>query len=368
MEALVPNTSAINEPKRGKYGAPDYLIETRKEGTSLSLGYVEAKDVGVSLTETEKGEQLSRYREALPNLLLTDYLEFRWYVRGEKQEMSATLGEWTGKKLERSQDGAQKLIDLLGSFSAREPQKIGTAKELAERMARLTHLIRTSTLEVLLRGEASATLTGLLEAFRKTVLPGLTYEDFSDMYAQTLAYGLFAARVNFKSTTALFTRRDAAHAIPRTNPLLQTLFYTLTGPDLSDEPYVNFVDELAQLLAYADMTQILAEFGTQVRAEDPIVHFYETFLAQYNPRLREQRGVYYTPTPVVDYIVRSVDALLVRDFGLADGLGDTQKTTFKSSDKDGLPREISAPRLLIADPATGTATFPYQIIRLLRQR
>lgn len=367
LEELLPGTSAINEPKRGKYGAPDYLIETRQAQTPLSLGYVEAKDVGVNLTDTEKGEQLGRYRAALPNLLLTDYLEFRWYVNGEKREMSAVLAHWTDKKLERSPDGVQKLIDLFASFGARQPQEIGTARELAGRMARLTHLIRTSTLEILLKGEASATLTGLLEAFRETVLPGLTHEDFSDMYAQTLAYGLFAARVNFKGT-ALFTRRDAAHAIPRTNPLLQTLFYTLTGPDLSDEPYVNFVDELAQLLAYADMPQILAEFGTQVRAEDPIVHFYETFLAQYNPRLREQRGVYYTPTPVVDYIVRSVDALLVRDFGLPDGLGDTQKTTFKSSDKDGQPLEISTPRLLIADPATGTATFPYQIIRLLRQR
>lgn len=370
LNALMPGTDATNEPRRGKHGAPDYLIQKDQGGTALTLGYAEAKDVGVNLTDTEKSEQLKRYRDALPNLLLTDYLEFRWYVKGEKQQASADLGSWDGKKLSRNKGGEKDLLDLLTQFSAKTPEEIGKAKELAERMAHLTHLISNITLDVLLKGEASPTLTDLLKSFRQTILPGLTHEDFSDMYAQTLAYGLFAARVNQARTnkTAKFTRQDAARNIPKTNPLLQKLFYTLTGPELDEEPYVALVGDLAQLLAHANVESILQEFGTKVREEDPIVHFYETFLAQYNPKLREQRGVYYTPTPVVDYIVRSVDALLKRDFGLAEGLGDTQKTTVTTSDEEGNRIQIEAPRLLIADPATGTGTFPYQIIRLLRER
>lgn len=362
IEGLLPGVHATNEPKRGKYGAPDYLI-TRGEKT---LGYGEAKDVGVSLSDTEKGEQLGRYRAALPNLLLTDYLEFRWYVDGEKREATATLGEWSGGKLKRNPDGPDALLALLTGFAEQSPQAITSALELAQRMARLTRLVHGMVREILARNEASDTLKGLLSAFRDTILPSLKEDEFADMYAQTLAYGLFAARVAHKGTS--FTRQDAARSIPKTNPLLQKLFYTLTGPDLDDEPYVTLIDDLAALLAQADMTEILSEFGTANRQEDPIVHFYETFLAQYDPKLREQRGVYYTPTPVVDYIVRSVDALLKRDFGLADGLGDTEKTTFTTSDDRGLPVQKEVPRLLIMDPATGTGTFPYQIIRLLRER
>lgn len=372
FNALMPGTDATNEPKRGKYGAPDYLITRHKEGVSLTLGYAEAKDVGVSLSETEKTEQLARYRAALPNLLLTDYLEFRWYKGGERQPQHVTLAEWDskGKKLGRVAGAPQQLADLLALFAGQEPEPIARAKDLAGRMAHLTQLIRTIALDVLHKGEASAILGDLLKSFRQTILPELTEEDFADMYAQTLAYGLFAARVNHAATAAAapFSRRDAAHYIPKTNPLLQKLFYTLTGPDLNEEPYVGLVDDLAQVLRYAEMSEILAEFGTSVREEDPIVHFYETFLAQYNPRLREQRGVYYTPAPVVDYIVRSVDALLKADFGLGDGLGDTEKAEFVTSDEQGQPKTITAPRLLIADPATGTGTFPYQIIKLLRER
>lgn len=362
LEGLLPGIHATNEPKRGKYGAPDYLI-TRDD---VTLGYAEAKNVGVSLSETEKGEQLGRYRAALPNLLLTDYLEFRWYVDGDKREASAVLGTWAGGKLARTADGAAELAALLTGFAEQKPQPIASALELARRMARLTRLIHDVVSDVFAKREASDTLNSLLAAFRETVLPSLTEEEFADMYAQTLAYGLFAARVNHKG--AAFNRKDASRSIPKTNPLLQRLFYTLTGPELDEEPYVTLVDDLAALLSQADMAEILAEFGTSARQNDPIVHFYETFLAQYDPRLREQRGVYYTPTPVVDYIVRSVDTLLKRDFGLADGLGDTEKATFTVSGNGKEKDEIEAPRLLIMDPATGTGTFPFQIIRLLRER
>ena len=125
------------------------------------------------------------------------------------------------------------------------------------------------------------------------------------MFAQTLSYGLFAARANHKGPQP-FQRQIAAYEIPRTNPFLRRLFGAITGPELDEEPYVGLVDDLAQLLAVADIDSILTTFGAQAGGNDPVIHFYETFLAAYDPTVREMRGVYYTPQPLVSYIVSSV--------------------------------------------------------------
>jgi len=209
------------------------------------------------------------------------------------------------------------------------------------------------------------------------LIESLTPAQFADMYAQTLCYGLFAARCNTPAQG--FTRQVAATALPKTNPFLRKLFHTIAGPDL-DERIAWAVDQLAQLLARADMAAILADFGKRTRREDPVVHFYETFLAAYDPKMREARGVYYTPEPVVGYIVRSVDALLRRDFGLREGLAHAGKIRLNRaadprSRGDAKPSKArTAPtetyethRLQILDPATGTGTFLYAVIAKIRE-
>lgn len=355
LEVLQTGIVATNEPKRQKCGAPDYQVTKG----SITLGYIEAKDVGVSLEDTENGEQMGRYLPALENLILTDYLEFRWYVRGELR-LKATLGRWNKKKgkLERDSAGTAEVETLLKSFLDQTPQAITAAQPLAERMAHLTHLIRDVVLGAIVNKELSADLRDLWTAFEKTLVPNLKAEDFADMYAQTLAYGLFAARVNHKGP-GRFDRVQAAREIPRTNPLLQKLFYTLTGPAMDDEPHIGFVDDLATVLEHADIGAILEDFGKKTGQGDPIFHFYETFLAAYDPEVRERRGVYYTPKPVVSYIVRSVDALLKKHFGLPGGLGDSSKVQTPEGEK---------PRVLVLDPATGTGTFLYEVINLIRER
>jgi predicted helicase len=165
------------------------------------------------------------------------------------------------------------------------------------------------------------------------------------MYAQTIAYGLFAARCT-NSGNKEFTRKDAAFLLPKTNPFLRKLFNHIAGPDLDDR-IAWLVDDLAQVLAQADMAAVLQDFGKRTAREDPVVHFYETFLTAYDPRVREMRGVYYTPEPVVSYIVRSIDYLLKTRFGRPNGLAD-EKT-------------------LILDPAVGTATFLYMVINEIYQ-
>ena len=366
LPRLVHGITAVNEPKRVACGAPDYAVLRSYGGNLLTIGYIEAKDIGVSLDKIEKDEQLKRYLHALDNLILTDYLEFRWYIKGEKQMTSRLATPQGGKSLTLDKTGILTTSDLLCSFLQHSAESIRKPEELAKRMARLTHMIRDITIQAFEKKEASDTLKGLYEAFKTVLLPDLPTAEFADMFAQTLAYGLFAARYNHKGNT-LFNRSDAAKEIPRTNPFLRKLFSTIAGTDFDDEPFIGFVNELTQALGVTDMDAVLADFGKRTRREDPLVHFYETFLTQYDPKLRELRGVYYTPEPVVSYIVRSVDYLLREHFDCPDGLADTSTTTYTYVDDEDEKRTKKSPRVLLLDPACGTGTFSYTIIDHIRE-
>ncbi len=368
-----PAIKAINEPTRIACGAPDFAV--LKGG--FIVGHIEAKDVGADLNAVERSPQLKRYLDALPNLILTDYLEFRWYVDGAHRETARLATFDRNNKLKSTAADVQAVDALLTHFLAHTPQPIASPRELAERMAHLAHLIRDIIIAAFETGHASNLLQGWRKAFADVLVADLDQPEktaeFADMFAQTLAYGLFSARV-MDDTPKTFTRAEAQHLIPRTNPFLRRFFYEITGPDLDDEPYAGFVEDLVQLLAQTDIGAILADFGKRTRQQDPTVHFYETFLAAYDPRLREARGVYYTPDPVVSFIVRSVDHLLKTRFGLPDGLADTSKVTVKNTDpglrvkgKDAQVRKTTeVHKVLILDPATGTATFPYAVIDHIR--
>ena len=367
IESLRPAVAATNEPKREACGAPDYSVARG----GFTIGYVETKDIGRSLDEEERSDQLKRYR-TLPNLILTDYLEFRWYVEGNRRATARLAREGKDGKLVRDKRGREDVVGLLRNFLDHDPQEIATPSELAEHMARLTHEVRNVIIQAFEKKIASDMLTDLRESFARTLLPDLTQPgkaaEFADMYAQTLAYGLFAARANHRGPKGSFKRLGAASEIPKTNPFLRNLFETITGSSLNDEPYAGYVDDLVQLLANADMGRILAEFGKRTRQEDPVVHFYETFLKTYDPKLREMRGVYYTPEPVVSYIVRSVDHLLRERFGLADGLADTSTVHYEHKENGKEPQQAEAPQVLILDPACGTGTFLYAVVDHIREQ
>jgi predicted helicase len=336
IEALANGIIATNEPQRIKCGAPDFIITKG----ALTVGYIEAKDVGKSLDEAEKSEQLSRYRDSLTNLILTDYLEFRWYVNGERH-LLARLGSATKEgKIKREKDSIEPVTELLSGFLSHKAEAVGSPKDLALRMARLAHLIRNLIVNVFETEPESGSLHAQLTAFRDNLIPDLSVEYFADMYAQTIAYGLFAARCTAPDKKD-FTRQNAAYLLPKTNPFLRKLFNHIAGPELDDR-IAWLVDDLAQVLTQADMEAVLKDFGKHMGKSDPVVHFYETFLKAYDPKVREMRGVYYTPEPVVSYIVRSIDHLLKDRFGKPQGLADD--------------------KTLILDPAVGTATFLYMVI------
>jgi predicted helicase len=228
-------------------------------------------------------------------------------------------------------------------------------------MAALARLIRDIMREAFneedLNDDEPDPLHEQLDGFRKVLIHDLTPAQFADMYAQTICYGLFAARCNADSAER-FTRQNAGFDLPKTNPFLRKMFDYIAGVNL-DERIVWAVDDLAELLHHTDMEAILKDFGKHTRQEDPVVHFYETFLAAYDPKMREARGVYYTPEPVVSYIVRSIDHILKTDFKLPDGLADATK--IKVSQTTG-KKKIDVHKVQILDPATGTGTFLYGII------
>lgn len=364
LQSFRAGISAVNEPKRAACGAPDYVIQHR----GLTLGYVEAKDIGKSLDEVEKSEQLGRYRHALGNLILTDYLEFRWYVAGQKRA-SVKLAHIEKGKVRLDAEDAERAVRILEDFLAHEAESIDSPEVLARNMARITDMLRDIIVEAFKLRKESYNLLDLRKFFNKTLLPGLELEartgEFADMYAQTIAYGLFAARCNHDDAKGPFRRFGAASEIPKTNPLLRTLFESVTGTSLDDEPFAGFVDDLVQLLATAEIETILKNFGKRTRLDDPVVHFYETFLAEYDEKLRKVRGVYYTPPPVVSYIVRSVDKLLKQDFDLPDGLADTKMLEQRNPEGAVIG---TLPKVLILDPACGTGTFLYAVVDHIRRR
>jgi predicted helicase len=343
--------AAIIEEKGNKAGVPDFTVR-RKD---LLVGYVEAKDVGLDLNPVEKTEQLQRYRESLNgNLILTNYLEFRWYVEG-KVRLTAVLAERIGDEITLC--NSDKTLELLEGFLNYAGAAINSPEDLAKQMARLTKSILLATESALQIETETGELHQLKRGFNEILLPELNDAAFADMYAQTISYGLFAARVGHAQNPGnqLFDRRTAGTYIPATNPFLRRLFNSIIETDLLSQ--INWaIDDLVELLGRVDMTAILENFGSRTRQSDPVVHFYETFLAAYNSALRKSRGVYYTPEPVVSYIVRSVDAILKNRFNLPLGLADNSKNP-----------DTQQPRVQILDPATGTGTFLYGVVDRIYQ-
>ncbi|MDO8966333.1 type ISP restriction/modification enzyme [Algoriphagus sp.] len=372
LESLVPDVSATNEPKRQACGAPDYIL-TNKKG--IPVGYIEAKDIGdADLTGAKKTgnkEQFDRYKGSLDNLIFTDYLEFFYYRNGELAT-SIRIGVVDQGKILPLPHNFPAFELLIKEFTTHIGQTIKSSKKLAEMMAgkaRLLANVIEAALESDVEHQDNSTLKEQMSAFKEILIHDITPKQFSDVYAQTIAYGMFAARL-YDTSLDTFSRQEAAELIPKSNPFLRKLFQYIAGYDL-DERITWIVDALADIFRAADVQAILKNFGKATKMEDPIIHFYEDFLTQYDPKLRKQRGVWYTPHPVVNFIIRAVDEILITEFDLPMGLADTSKTKIKvpipTHDKRfaGGMREVEQEvhRVQFLDPATGTGTFVAEAIQ-----
>ena len=261
------------------------------------------------------------------------------------------------------------------AFKLRHGEVIATSKQLSEHLAKVARAIRDRTSTALMIESAAGPLTKLMKAFQKALVHDLDEEGFADMYAQTITYGLLSARITDpKRPTA-----DDLTAHMRTNPFLTELmdsFLHAGGRRRNgDESGIDFdelgVSEVVELLDEARMEAVVRDFGDQNPREDPVIHFYEHFLAAYDKQQKIECGVFYTPRPVVSYIVRSVDDLLRTEFGLADGLADT--TTWgelvERNEDLNIPEGTSPTQAFvqILDPASGTGTFLVEVIDFIHQ-
>jgi hypothetical protein len=341
LESVLKGILATNEPQRIDCGAPDFVLTHG----NIPIGYVEAKDLDKNLDEQEKTEQLGRYFRGLDNLILTNYLEFRWYVKG-KLRQSFSIGVLKNKKLELIENSGDGLISLLQAFRSSEIPTIKSAQELAERLAGSTtniyYLIQRS-FEI---EKADGYLHQWLKAFRSVLISDLDVNRFADMFAQTLVYGYFTARVNHPEEDG-FNRDSASKILPETNPFLRRLFHEFVGLDMPKT--VDWaVVEVVEILKRTDIRNVMNEFDKKNGKNDAIFHFYETFLEKYNPDLKDAMGAFYTPKPVINYIVNSVDHVIQEHFDRPKGLADENT--------------------LVLDPATGTGSFLHETIDVIRAK
>ncbi len=379
IESLVPTVSATNEPKRQKCGAPDYIL-TKKD---IPVGFIEAKDIGDKDLEgakkTGNKEQFDRYKASLSNLIFTDYIDFHLYHEGVfvTKVQIASPDPSKGGEIVPKPENFSVFSNLIKDFCSRKSQTIKSSKRLAEMMAGKARLLANVIEQALVSDTENAensTLRDQMNAFREILIHDITPKGFADVYAQTIAYGMFAARLH-DPTLNNFSRQEAAELIPKSNPFLRKLFGYIAGPDIDDR-IKWIVDGLADIFLACNVAELLKDFGKATKTEDPIIHFYETFLSEYDASLRKARGVWYTPQPVVNFIVRAVDDILKTEFDLPQGLADTSKVTVKmdvqGTDKryaDNVKKaDVEVHRVQILDPATGTGTFLAEVIKQVHSK
>jgi predicted helicase len=326
-------------PKQTEAGNPDIKIW---KGKNEIIGYIEVKDLSKdNLSEIEKSEQLERYRKAFPNLILTNLFEFRLYRNGNLVDKMEIIRSYDLLSLNVTQVTRSKEEEIKNFFnkffSFALPQSF-TPEEIAKALANKTKMLKWVVYSLLNEGEKF--LQGLYESFEKYLITGIGKDDFCDLYAQTLTYGLFTARLRCKNE---FDRREAFYVIPKTFGILRDIFRIISLEDIPEQ-MEWIIDDIAYLLAHVDVNDIFEKYKMEKKGEDPVIYFYENFLTEYDPKEREKRGVYYTPHPVVSYIVRSLNMILKDKFGISDGFSDKSVT--------------------VLDPAGGTLSFLEEAIKI----
>lgn len=371
LSELLPDCMVTNEPTRVLCGAPDYIITQKR--TELPVFFVEAKDVGdtdLDGSKTHK-EQFERYKSSLDCIVFTDYLDFHVYEHGAWVQ-NVRLLERQGQHLRLVETAEESFIAMVEHLALSRPQSIISATKLAQQMATKARLLAEAIRRTFADSENAQDdnkqLQAQLSAFRNILIHDLTPNEFADIYAQTIAYGMFAARLHDESPEN-FSRHEAATLIPKTNPFLRTIFQQIAGYDL-DERIAWIVDDLVHTFLVTDLEKVMQTYTENALHNDPMIHFYEDFLTAYDPKLRKAKGVWYTPQPVVTFIVRAVDEILQRDFHLSMGLADSSKIAHEVVNDyyDGTRKTQKTimreeHRVQILDPATGTGTFLAEVVR-----
>lgn len=365
IEQIDLTIQAVNEPTRSAHGSPDFIF-LKKGNKNFTFGYAETKDINVNLNDIEKTEQLKRYL-GYPRLILTNYIEFRFFRNGEKYQ-TIEIAKKENTFLRPQEKNFLFLEKELKSFLEGKPEKITSGIRLAQIMGGKALRIRENVKRYLdTNNDKSEELKRIYRIMKEFLVHDLEVEKFADMYAQTLVYGLFVARY-YDNTPENFTRQEARDLVPASNPFLQHFFDHIVGPKF-DTRLAYIVDELCEIFSIADIREIIRRhfnlFG-EVDDKDPIIHFYEDFLKEYDSEFRKSMGAYYTPVPVVQFMIRAVDEILKKEFNLFGGIANTDKIQREILVQGKKGKEL-VHKVQILDPAVGTATFLNEIIKYIYQ-
>ncbi len=344
---------------------PDFVVLKN----AVPILYIEAKDIGIDLNKTEKSNQMDRYF-GYDNLILTDYVEFRFYRNGEQYAEPISIASYdkNTRTIEAIPQNFYTLEKTIIDFTLSHKEPIRRGKHLAKIMGGKAQRIRDNVREMLSsQSDRYADLNKMQDVVRDNLVATLDDGSFADMYAQTLVYGLFAARYN-DTTADTFSRTEARDLVPKTNPFLRSFFDHIAGTSFPER--LRFiVDELCEVFTHANVHELMHEyfrkeslFGEVYETPDPVIHFYEDFLKEYDIKKKMEMGVFYTPRPVVQFIVRAVDSILKTEFDLEKGLSDTTKISIDQKEidpKTGKEKKIKKEyhKVQVLDVATGTGTF-----------
>jgi hypothetical protein len=347
-----------HDARAEKGNKPDFVVLNN----DIPILYIEAKDIGVSLDKVEKSEQMTRYY-GYTNLVLTDYVEFRFYRNGIRYEEPIKIANYNIKNrtITPISENYEHVTKTLIDFAQSHKEPIRSGKHLSKIMGGKAQRIRDNVRQFLSTdSDKNTELVRIYGTIKKLLVNDLTLDAFSDMYAQTLVYGLFVARYYDESPES-FSRQEARDLIPASNPLLRHFFDHIVGPDF-DKRLEYIVNELCAVFSHADVVELMKQYfkddlwGKTHEGPDPVIHFYEDFLKEYDPELRKKLGAFYTPLPIVRFIIRAVEYILEKEFDLLQGLADTSKTA------------SGVHKVHVLDPAVGTGTFLSAIIRSIYTR
>ncbi|WRC69921.1 N-6 DNA methylase [Helicobacter pylori] len=329
-----------HEPKREQKSQPDFRVSLQ----GLSIGYIENKRVGTNLSQLLKNDQILKYLELNPNLMLTDYLNFMWVGKDEnnapfiKKEISIASLDELSKPLNPKKQTENDLIELFKSFFNHEATPIANAKDFATHLSPRTRCLK----EALIQNQEKTQVSSIFNNFKAYLYEELSFEDFSDALAQTLTYSLFLAKLNHPFEK--IDLNNVRSSIPKNFAVIREMADFLKKLDEIKE-IQWLLNEILSLINHVDMGSILKDLNDD---KDPYLHFYETFLSAYDPKLRESKGVYYTPDSVVKFIINALDSLL--------------KTRFKDAPL-GLKSALDNENIKLLDFATGTGTFLLEAFR-----
>ncbi|GAA9578968.1 DNA methyltransferase [Helicobacter pylori] len=329
-----------HEPKKEQGSQPDFRVSFQ----GLNIGYIENKRAGANFRQLLKSDQIRKYLELNPNLILTDYLNFMWVGKDEnnapliKKEISIASPDELSKPLKPKPQTERDLIELFKSFFNHEAAPITNAKDFATHLSPRTRYLK----DALIKHQEKTQVSSIFNNFKEYLYEELSFEDFSDALAQTLTYSLFLAKLNHPFEK--INLDNVRSSIPKNFAVIREMADFLKKLDEIKE-IQWLLNEILSSINHVDMDSILKDLNDD---KDPYLHFYETFLSAYDPKLRESKGVYYTPDSVVKFIINALDSLL--------------KTHFKDAPL-GLKSALDNENIKLLDFATGTGTFLLEAFR-----